>query len=191
MNIFLDTNALNAFTGISKKDAQIIHNLLEQSCSSIRVCHLQVDERYAHISKWNEKAEKIIYSFRNKGLVLNQIPSKISVTGVSRIGMSEIADGVISKIYDELVNVIENCEKKNKEKKNIMIDAMIGVTSIGNEIFITCDCCLAKSLKIVLDNAYPKYDKIFNIKKPEIIYIQPNTKNIVKKVKDILAREII
>jgi len=129
MRIFLDTNALFAFQGISEKEAKIISTALKQTTSFICICYLQADEKYPQLEDWNEKAKKIMQSFGELGLVISQIPSSVSVIGRSRIGMNEIGDVRVINCYRKLRKEIKNTERKSKTEKNITIDAMIGITA--------------------------------------------------------------
>lgn len=196
LDIFLDTNALNPFVGITVEDAHTLSSLLTETKSSIRVCHLQIDEKYPSIKEWNEKAEKIILILSKKGLVINQIPSACLVIGVTRVGMGKTVSVYGKKMYNDLISAIDQCERARaigrgeeykKSTRNISIDANIGVTALDNDVFITCDRCLKESLDIVIKEN-EEILKVFSVKIPKIIWKDPRS-DIVKEIIDLLKSE--
>lgn len=179
MIISIDTDALNALTGISDEDIKRINELLSLSGSKIQVTHIQVDERYEHLKDYHEKIVQLQRALNERGLKIDTVPSLVAVINQSRVGLAKIGSDVLHKIYNELIVEIQKCEKGKKEKKNVIRDSIIGVSTFNKDVFITGDTCLKRSLDKLIDEYRDSLTE-YNI--PLIIRRTPRTNNIVDEI---------
>lgn len=194
---FLDTNSLNALTGLDKAGFSILRTRLEESNTELCVTHIQVDERYnKEPPDYQQKIDKALEILERNDIEIRKtaraLTTKGLVIGISRVGFSTISGDDLGKIDDELRREIKKCndewgKHKNMSEKakvlNIARDSLIAITSLNYDYFITSDKCLFESwLKVVEENAENKriLEKTYKI--PKIIYIEPFPQAVLKGI---------
>lgn len=192
VRFFLDTGALIALSGLKDSNLQVFKNRIEESKSELSVTHIQVDEivdeEYAKkLQSYQQKIEKALDSLKSKEINVRLEDTKIAVCGVSRSGYAVVANEEIEKLYDELRNEIDECEKvkgKTKHLLNLDCDAATAVSSLNHDFFITCDRCLFDSWGKVISKHRMLKEQF---KVPEVIYTRPNSKEVAKRVLGLLS----
>jgi len=183
VKFFLDTGALIALSGLEGSDSQVFKNRIEASNSRLSITHIQIDESYnKELKNYQQKIKKALESLKNKGIEVQPIEcTKIGVFSESRFGLARFGDEEIGNLYDELRNEIDQCEKdkgRTKTPSNVARDAIIAVSSIGHDCFITCDKCLFESWQNVVN----KRKMLRKNQVPRVIYVQPNPKEVAEKM---------
>ncbi len=193
---FLDTNALVYLAGLKDSELQIFKNRIEAGNSELSTTHIQIDEITKHIKfhepvkglhekkvqSYQQKIDEALKTLKNKGIVVHIEPTKAFVLGVSRLGHGALGSEDIGKIYDELRKVIEECERakgKIKTLLNIACDAVIAVSSIDHDFFITTDRCLSDSWYKIIDK-HKTLNKQFKI--PKIVYARRSPKDVANRI---------
>lgn len=180
---YLDTNALNYLAGLKGSDLQIFKKQIVASNSELSITHVQVDEAHEkELQNYQQKIQKALASLSSKGINVCLEDTKIIVFDVSRFGFARFGDENIGKLYDDLRKEIEACEKakgKAKTPLNIACDAVIAVSSLNHDFFITTDRCLYDSwLKVIKKNKTLKQQ----FKVPKIIYARRSPKDVAKRI---------
>ena len=179
VEVFLDTSALIALSGLRSHKVDALKNLIQSGNLRLNVSHIQVDEKVErNYVDYNRRIIKALGTLEKKGIKVCLIPTKIAVTDVSRVELSTIGDEEINGFYDELLHEISECEKnkgKTKDWKNLVCDAIIAVTAIDHDYFITCDSCMYDTWKKVIDS-YGILRHRFKI--PRLYYANSDPKNV-------------
>lgn len=191
---FLDTNSLNALTGLDKAGFSLLRTRLEESNAELCVTHIQVDERYTkEPSDYQQKIDKALEVLERNGIEIRKtmrtLTTKGLVIGISRVGFSMIFD---AKIDDELRREIKKCDDEREKHKNmdkearklnIARDSLIAISSLDHDYFITSDKCLFQSwLKLVEGNAENRGILEKSHKIPKIIYVEPFPQAVLKEI---------
>jgi hypothetical protein len=183
LKFFLDTGALIALSGLKGSDSQILKNRIKASDSGLSITHIQVDEKLRiELQDYQLKIDKALSSLKNKGIVVSLEPTKIIVLGISRFGLASFGNEEAGRVYDELRDDIKKCERKKRKPKtplNIACDAVIAVSSLGSDFFITCDRCLFDCWHKVISN-HRILGQRFKI--PRVIYSEPYPKEVAKQM---------
>lgn len=133
-------------------DLPELRNYVFENHAEICTGQVQIDENITE-GDFSEKIERATRKLKAHGIVVNLEPTIIAVVGISRFGFCKFGSDELGKIYDELRSEIEICEGKNpKPKLNIARDAIIALSSLNHDYFITADECLMKSWEKVIEN---------------------------------------
>jgi len=182
-SFFLDTNALNYLAGLKGSDLQIFRKQIETSNSELSITHVQVDEAHKkELQTYQQKIKKALASLSNKGINVNLEGTKIVVFNVSRFDFARFGDEEIGKLYNELRKEIDGCEKakgKTKPLLNIACDAVIAVSSLGHDFFITTDRCLYDSWRKIIGK-HTTLEQQFKI--PKIVYTRRSPKDVAGRI---------
>jgi hypothetical protein len=201
--LFLDTCTIIALDDLKNEDFDILRDRLEESNSELHASHIQGDEKYRkRPSDPMQIYTEAFAIFEAHGIKIHwENPTKGGVFGVSRFGHSSFFGEPFTTIYKELVCEVRKCDEERgrhqdktvdeekreryEEKKslNVARDALIAITSLDHDYFITSDYCLHKSLRKVLQNSENRtiFEKI-----PEIIYEQPCAEKILTRILAVL-----
>lgn len=196
VKFFLDTNALLYLSGLKDLDLKDFKKRVEASGLELSSTHVQVDESTEHI-KFHEKVtkkrekkvqnyqEKIAFalkSLRKKEIDVRVEPTKIPVQGVARQNYTLMGGRETGKLYDELQKEVDECEKAKgnlKSPLNIGRDAVIAVSSLDHDFFITTDKCLFDSWhKIITKHRMLKQ----KFKVPKVIYTKCDPKEVARSI---------
>jgi hypothetical protein len=94
-----------------------------------------------------------IAKFKSKGIDITIESTNELVWGVSRWDYSKFGSKELSRIDDALRLENQKCMgKKGKGDLNVVRDALIALSSLNHDFFITADRCLFKSWKIVIES---------------------------------------
>lgn len=185
---YLDTNALWLLSGLKSSLPELSKYIVE---NHVELCtgQVQIDESVTE-GGFNEKIEKATRKLKAHDIVVSLEPTIETVVDVSRIGFSKIGSDKLGKIDDELRSEIECCEGNNrKSKSNLARDALIALSSLNHDYFITSDECLFKSWKKVIETnqenkAY--LQKTYSI--PKIIHCK-NPRGVLETIMPIRTRQ--
>ena len=192
VKFFLDTGALIALSGLKGSDLQIFKTRIEAYNPEIGVTHVQVDEtineKYERkLRNYQQVIDKALESLTKKGIAVHVEPTKIGAWSISRWDYFKWGGEETGKLYEELRNEIDRCEEakgKTKTLLNIACDAVIAVSSLDHDFFVTCDECLFDSWRNVIDK-----NRMFRqqFKIPKVIYARPYPKEVAKAILRILS----
>jgi predicted nucleic acid-binding protein len=183
-SVSLDTNALMLLAGADETVSRKLKTLIETSNLRLSITHVQVDEiangvsfrgdiEKAHAKKVSHYQQKIniaLESLEKKGIAIQVEPTEIIVTGIWRLGFGKISSEELGNIYDELRDEIRKCEEakgRTKPLLNIARDAVIAVSSMRHDFFVTTDSCLYDSLCQVIEKHKTEQEKL---KFPKVFY---------------------
>ena len=182
-DFFLDTNALIYLSGLKDSDRQIFKNKLEASNSELIVTHIQIDEKYRkELPEYTQKIKKALESLRRKGIRIRTEATKGFVIGVSRIGHARLTSEDAGRLYNELRNEIDQCQKDKNQLKstsNIACDATIAISSLDHDFFVTTDKCLCIGWRKVISK---HRTLLAQHKIPEIIYARRSPKEVARQI---------
>ena len=148
---YLDTNALILLSGLNEDLSELSKHISENHVE-LSIGHVQIDEEVSG-DNFNQNFEKALRKLRTYEITVNLEPTVIAIFDVSRFDLCKFGSKDLGKIYDELRTEIECCErKKPKPKLNIARDAIIALSSLNHDYFITADECLLKSWRKVVEN---------------------------------------
>ena len=183
MRILLETSSVNALSGCHKEQFIELTDRLRSKGAQLCVLFTTLGERYARENgkkDYNRMLRRTVDHFTLKGLELRITQSELFIPGITTKGMAKETSPFCSQLFYELTELIEKCEKPknpNKPIDNIQRDAIIGVSSLCYDFFITSDYCLNKSL----DKIIKKYrNKLPNI--PINSYRCPKKENILDEI---------
>lgn len=179
MKILLDSSALMAFSGNTKKDLENLGIKLRKNNVILCGTHIQLDEKYSTITGYNAKLSKLEKETVEKGIPFRLLSTKIVVEGVSKVDLSQIGTDMDSKMFDTLKNFITECEKNRKREVNVIRDAIIGLSSLKFDVLITGDRCLRKGLEFTLKKHRENMDNT-----PKIIRRTHNPKSIINEIEN-------
>lgn len=157
---------------------------------------MQVDEMTHHIKfhesaikkyekevqTYQQKIDMTLKSLRDKGINVCLEDTKMAVAGASRVGYAVFSSEEIGKLYDELRKEIDICEKakgKTKHLLNIVCDAVIAVSSLDHDFFVTTDRCLSESWNKIIGK-HETLGQQFKI--PEIIYAERSPEDVANRI---------
>ena len=184
----LDTNALLFLAGLEGAPLQVLKNRVEASSSELSITHVQVDEAHEkELEDYQQKIKKALASLTRRGINVRLEATKITVAGVSRADFTRLGDEQISTLYNELRKEIDMCQKtkgKPQSLLNIACDAVIAVSSLDHDFFITTDRCLFDSwLKII--NKHGRLRQQHKV--PKIIYARRSPKRVAQCISEFLS----
>jgi len=181
-SFFFDTNALILLSGLDTDNLSILNREIAEKEIKICVTHVQIDEKYTHeLGDYRQNIEKALEKLAKNGINIIVENTIELVLGISRLGYAKLGSEKLGEIDDALRKEIETCMgKKAKGDLNVASDALIALSSLNHDFFITADRCLFKSWKIVIDfnkenkkaieqHGY-KVPKIIHRKKPKGVF---------------------
>lgn len=197
-NIFLDTNAFNSLAGIDDPELELLKEQINLGNISLSVCTIQIDERLDPKGKRHQdhvqikdpkersnyyKSEIISHalnSLMDKGIRISLEKTKMTVLdrSVSRLGYTKLGSKDLGKVYNHLRSELKKCSK-NKPELNIIRDAVIAITSLDHDYFITCDRCLYYSWRNTIKE---NKDILQRYKIPEFIFVKAESKKVAGKI---------
>lgn len=191
IKFFLDTGTLICLSGLTGSNLQIFKKRMKTSNSELSVTHIQVDEKFTkELKPYKLKIQEALESLMNKGITVRLEATKISVSDLSRGDFSSFSDEETGKVYDELRMEIDNCEKskgRTKTQLNLDRDATIAISSLGYDVFVTCDRCLCDSWHRVI-NKHMSLGRNFKI--PQIVYVRRTPDSVAKQILALLTTSI-
>jgi hypothetical protein len=172
--VFLDTNALICLSGLPYEDICLLKKHLEENDIKLYFSTMQVDEKVNVTKEFASYQERINAAKKNlsaNGIDIRIEPPKIAAQGFARQGFTIESYHECVKIYYEMAEEIEKCEGNKAEKMNVFGDALIAVTSLNHDYFVTGDRCLWKSWQKIIENNDENKKSIENLFKiPKIIH---------------------
>lgn len=186
--VYLDTNSLIALSGLPETDFRSLKTRLGENSIRLNFSHIQVDEmQNKEFMNYQEKINEATKKLSENGIVVDIKPTKGTVQGLWRNRFTENFTHESVKIYDEIREEIKKCMGIKAEQMNIARDALIAISSLNHDYFITCDWCLWKSwVKIVENNVANKntIEKIFQI--PKIIHVKAKPQAVMKGILNLM-----
>ena len=186
---FLDTNSLIALAGLQGEELRLFVTHLRKTKAELCISHVQIDETYSkEFPTYHEKITMALRRISEKGIEISPLrPTTELVIGISRIGYAKLSDEEFSKIDDSLRSELRKCMGKRAEDMNLARDALIALSSLDCDYFITSDRYLHKSwLKVIVRNDENRKILSQTHKIPEIVYARPTlqklSQEIMKKV---------
>lgn len=196
VKFFLDTGALIALAGLKEPDLQNLKNRMKAGNLELNTTHVQTDEITAHIkfhekvtkkhekrvATYQQKIDRALESLKSKGIEVHFELAKMGAWGVMRWGYFKWGGKETGKLYDDLRKEIGRCEEAKgtiKPLLNIACDAVIAVSSLDHDFFITCDKCLFNSWHKVIVK-HPKLKQRFKV--PKVIYTRRNPKEVASAI---------
>jgi len=185
MRILLDTCSLNPI-GVknNKEELTNLNTFLKSKSAQLCILHVNFDERYKGKKSIYKKLRDMTDHYARNGLEIHQNMSEIFIPGITKKGTAKTATAFQLILYEELRELIEKCERFEKPSDNLDRDAIIGVSSLNYDIFITSNRCLEKSLNSVIEKNESKIEHI-----PEIAYREPKYEEILDEIKLQLGKE--
>jgi hypothetical protein len=171
-SFFLDTNVFILLSGLSSNDLSILSRAIAEN--KIRLCmsHVQIDEqRNQESSNYQNEIKETLKKLSEKGVNIIIEPTNEIILSVSRLGYAKFGSKKLGEIDKALRQEIERCVgEKKKNDLNIARDALIALSSLNHDYFITADRCLFKSWKTIIEsNEENKKALEKEYKVPEII----------------------
>jgi hypothetical protein len=115
--------------------------------------HVQVDEYDKRDLSIYQKVEHALQKFRSNNILINIEPTKEMVAGVSRPGFCRVGSDELHEIDDALRREIaKRMGTKTKGILNLACDAMIALSSLNHDYFVTSDIYLFQAWKTVIEN---------------------------------------
>jgi hypothetical protein len=174
-SFFLDTNVFILLSGLDSGDLAILSGALAGNKIALCMSHVQIDEQNCQeFSDYRLKIEDALRKFTERGIEIIVEPTNEVVWDVSRFDLARFGSEELSKIDKALRKEIEKCErKKDKTVSNIAKDALIALSSLNHDFFVTADSCLFRSWKIVIESNEENRKAIEQqYKIPEIIHLR-------------------
>jgi len=184
---FLDTGAIIALSGLKAPNLQAFKSRTKSSNSKLSTTHVQVDEKHPkELKNYYQKINRALKSLRQKGIVVHVEATREVVFDVSRFNLAKFGDKELGKLDDELRKEIDACERAKgtiKPPLNIARDALIAVSSLDHDFFVTCDKCLSQSWNKVIGK-HIMLNQRFTI--PRAVYIRPIPEDVAKQILSLL-----
>jgi predicted nucleic acid-binding protein len=183
-SFFLDTNALIALSGLDENNFLKLSREIAKREISIYISHVQIDEQYnREFSDYQRKIREALKKFSEHCIEIIVKPTTQLVWDVSRWNFARFGSKKLGEIDDFLRQEIEKCMgKKHKGVLNVARDALIALSSLNHDYFITNDECLYKGWKIVVEsNKNKKALKQGGYKLPQVIR-RKTTKSVFQAI---------
>jgi hypothetical protein len=169
--VFLDTNALWYLSGLTYEDKYLLKKHLEENDVKLHFSTIQVDETTKEFASYQEKIDAAKKNLSANGIDIVIEPPKIAAQGFARQGYTIQSYPECVKIYHEIAKHVEECMGKKAERMNVFGDALIAVTSLNHDYFVTGDWCLWKGWQKIIENNVENKKCIENVFKiPKIIH---------------------
>jgi hypothetical protein len=191
----IDTGVLWVLCKLQGSDLLSFKNQMKASSPELSFTHVQFDEAfpkekayYKEMQNYEEEIRERLKTLDRKGIKVHVERTKGFIWDVSRWGYATWGSKEINALKGELRKEIENCEKakrkaephrKPKSRFNIARDSEIAVSSLDHDFFVTCDCCLSKSWKKVIDKNGMLCQ---NYKIPKIILSERSPTKVAKEI---------
>ncbi len=174
VSFHLDSGALIALSGLSIAESKTLRSLLERTDSELTVTHIQIDEKHPDTAKdYRKKVQEALAALTTKGLRVTLEPSKVTVANYSRSNLTQVGNQALEEAFGHLVTLLRNCEgvaERDPTPPGIGRDAIIGVSSMDHDVFVTTDKCLSRSYRKLAETD----DQVVHAHSiPEIVYVRP------------------
>jgi hypothetical protein len=147
---YIDTNAFILIAGLDDSNLLLLSQAILKNEIELFLTHIQIDEHGVEEKSYGEKLENAMKKLRAKNVVFRVEATKGAVWNCSRYGLAEWGSEELNRINNELRTEIEKC---NKEKKDASHDALIALSSLDHDFFITNDKCLVYGWRKVIENS--------------------------------------
>ncbi len=125
---------------------------LEESKKELFATHVQIDEAIRNDITIFEKFNPALSKLKSYGIIVNLIPTIEMVVGISRLDMCRWGSEELHSVDKALRSEIDLCMgNKSKGLLNTACDALIALSSLNHDYFITGDRCLAYSWNKVIE----------------------------------------
>lgn len=171
-SFFLDTNVFILLSGLDSNDLSILSRAIVKNKVKLCVSHVQIDEqRNQEFTDYQNKIKETMEKLSEKGINIIVEPTNEVILNVSRFDYARLGSDKLGEIDKALRQEIEKCMgEKKKGDSNIARDALIALSSLNHDYFITADKCLFKSWNIIIEsNEKNKKALEKEYKVPEII----------------------
>lgn len=185
MKVFLDTNAFEALSGLPRST---IRDRFVEGCRKagvvLCVSHIQVDEKVNHeMPSYQAKVQKAVRVFRELGLETCLELTPVGVYGISRLALARFGREDENALYQRLRQLISECDKAAGKEGDAMRDAIIGVSALDHDLFVTCDRCLYQSFQSATSHPTNLGNRL-----PRVILTKAMTEDVAMAI---LTRSII
>jgi hypothetical protein len=152
-SFFLDTNTFILLSGLGKRDLSILREEIVKSDIKLCMSHVQIDEqRNLELDDYQQKIKQGLAKFNQAGIDLNIETTKEVILDISRFDLARFGSEKLGEIDEELRREIRKClGKRFKGVLNVAKDALIALSSLNHDYFITGDKCLYASWKAVVE----------------------------------------
>jgi hypothetical protein len=153
ISFFLDTNTFILLSGLDEPDLSILREGVVRHGIKLCISHVQLDEQdKLEYNDYQQKIRQALAKFNQSGITLSIEPTNEVVWGVSRFDLCRFGSDKLGEIDDELRREITRCMgKRSKGVLNVAKDALIALSSLNHDYFITADKCLSLSWKLVVE----------------------------------------
>jgi len=142
------------------------------------VSHIQVDEKVnRELFSYETKIERAVHVLSDMGLETRLESTAVGVYDTSRYGMSRYGGDDENALYDALVRLVSKCNQAAGKKADATRDAIIGVSALDHDLFITCDRCLSQGFQ----SAIATYARLQN-RLPKLILSKTITEDVAKTI---------
>lgn len=159
--------------GCSQEQITEIAEEISKKNIELQICHIQIDEHstddkdtLGNSITLTEKAKKALKKLRTYGCQINIVCTKGIMFGISKFGLCCFGDDFLSQLCDELIAEIGKWQKQDKVS-NVARDALIAVSSLDNNYFLTSDLRLKQAWDSVISKHQEEVEKKYLI--PKII----------------------
>lgn len=176
---YIDTNVFFLIAGLEDDNLLLLSQALLKNEIELFLTHIQIDEHGGEEKSYGEKIENAMKKLRAKNVVFQIESTKGIDWDISRWNMAEWGSKELVRIKHELGTEIEKC---NKKKKDASHDALIGLSSLDHDFFITNDKCIVYGWKKVIENSQknrPILEKKYTIPK---IFQRRTAKSVLKAI---------
>ena len=164
---YLDTGAFFLVAGLDDSGLFLLNQAISKNEIELCLTHVQIDEHGDREKSYEENFVKAMNKLTAKKVKFLVESTKEDYWDISRWGLAEWGNDLLYRIDDELRLEIEKCNKKNK---NASYDALIAISSLNHDYFITTDICLTYAWKaVILNNQKNKEALEKNYAIPQII----------------------
>ncbi len=161
VKFYLDTNALISLSGCSYKELLELSKHIEANKIELFTSHVQIDEMDRRDASIYEKYEHALKKLKAFDVNISLVETNQAVIGISRIDMCKIGSDELGEIDSALRREIELCMgSKSKGKINLACDALIALSSLDHDYFITGDDCMFRSWNKIIEGNQQNRDKI-------------------------------
>jgi len=153
-SFFLDTNVFILLSGLGSNDLSILSRAMVENKIKLCVSHVQIDEqRNQESTDYQHKIKETFENLSEKGINIIVEPTNEVILDVSRFDYARFGSEKLGEIDKALRHEIEKCMgEKRKSDSNIARDALIALSSLNHDYFITADRCLFNSWKIIIES---------------------------------------
>jgi hypothetical protein len=170
--IYLDTNAIIFLSGCPENDLLKLSGYMEKNTIELFTSHVQIDELYRKDEPLSQKMDHALKRLISCKITVNLVATNEVVLGISRVDECKLGSDEIGKIDEALREEINRCMgRDSKGTMNIARDALIALSALNHDYFITGDYCMYKSWNKLIESNASNKEKILKVYSiPKIIH---------------------